>query len=912
MVRARRTIFAGFCGGLLAGVLDALPSLGNAEGILTLANRIHLVIIDASLGALAGAALALVFVGWALALRRLLGETPWRSGEHAVALLLASPLLVYDAFALFHGHRAARIPAHQLLSVALVLLGAAGIWGAVTVWAWLLPRAEVIGEGTATSAGKRVRLLGAGLALLIAALVAGRANRTILPRLYHWFHLSLSLVQLVLCILAARLFLAMGRRLLCKRWSWAVVAGAVVLLGVAGAVERPVLSHSQSLRFFIFEKTQLASLFARVLPTPGPDLAAAGATTAGAADLAAAKAALPPLPQAPPPHGSDVVLITIDAQRADLLGCYGYPRATSPNIDKLAARGVRFAHTYTQAPHTSFSLASVMIGKYYATLARLARSQGHETIAKVLRRYGWKTAAFFPPAVFYIDAEKMQAFESTYFDFEYVKYEYLDAQARVGQIARFLDSEHPKKLFLWLHLFEPHEPYVSHPGFDFGPRDIDRYDSEIAYADEAVGKVVALLQRKRPGAIIILAADHGEEFGEHGGRYHGTTLFEEQEHVPLIVVAPGLVPHVVTGPTQLIDIPATILGLLDIPQSARMLGTDLGPWLASPPAPSSRLPPVFAEVEDKRMVVSGTHKLICNISKDYCSLFDLKADPGEHHDLADQQPHEVAALRRTLDGWLSEQARYEGQLVGAAGGKGDLARAIERARLGEAGAAEPLAEKLLGTAPLSARREAASLIVTALPPRPETLPRLLAVASAARDDVIRDWAAVAATRLGSDRVSARMHAMLASEPTEDTATVRTYAALALAEHGDRTGVPVLCDALDSCDDDVLLCRRCLAALGKLGDTRAVAPLIAHLPYVRTRLETVKALSAIASDRSVPALIDRLETDEYVPVRAAAAQALGRIGGARAVQALGVAERHEGEPLVVTAVRKALLALGRKP
>jgi len=124
-----------------------------------------------------------------------------------------------------------------------------------------------------------------------------------------------------------------------------------------------------------------------------------------------------------------------------------------------------------------------------------------------MRRYGWKTAAFFPPAVFFIDAQKMKTFETNNFDFEYVKYEYLDADQRVEQIDDFFRKENPRRVFLWLHLFEPHEPYQAHPGHDFGSRDIDRYDSEIAYCDAVVGRVIAYLQRERPNAIIVVAAE---------------------------------------------------------------------------------------------------------------------------------------------------------------------------------------------------------------------------------------------------------------------------------------------------------------------------------------------------------------------------------------------------------------------
>src|SRR5208283_3748244 len=273
-----------------------------------------------------------------------------------------------------------------------------------------------------------------------------------------------------------------------------LLAAVALVVAVLVARERSVMGASQNLRFFAYEKTQVTSLALRLLParhTRRPGTARPGAPLAAAS----------PLPEGPHRPDADVVLITVDATRADHVGAYGYARSTTPNIDALARRGVRFERAYAQAPHTSFSIASLMTGKYYPTLARLAPQSQHETLPLTLRRYGWKTAAFFPPAVFFIDAQKMKTFEASNFDFEYVKYEYLDAEQRVEQIDDFFRKENPRKVFLWLHLFEPHEPYQAHKGYEFGSRDVDRYDSEIAYSDAVVGRVIAYLQKERPNAI---------------------------------------------------------------------------------------------------------------------------------------------------------------------------------------------------------------------------------------------------------------------------------------------------------------------------------------------------------------------------------------------------------------------------
>jgi arylsulfatase A-like enzyme len=902
MGRVRRAIFAGFWGGMLAGVLDALAALLVSGNLLGFSNRLHVLAVGVGLGTMAGSTLAMVFSGWSFALEQLLGRSRWVSGAHAVALLLSSPLLVYDSFALFQGARAARIPAHHLLATLLIVLGVGCVWGAATLWGWLCARAE--------SGHKRGALFVLGLALALFALATSWLNQTLLPRLYHWFHLSLALFELVMCVLGVRLLLATRRRVLDKRWSWVLACLAFATFMTATMAERATLARSQALRFFIHDKTQLASLFVRALLPPKTPPKMPTKTQAGPAAPFPDADAEPPLAQGPHRPDSDIVLITVDALRPDHLGCYGYKRRTTPNIDRLAARGVRFEHAYTQAPHTSFSLASLMIGKYYPTLARVAPLETHETLAKILRRYGWKTAAFFPPAVFFIDTHKMKTFESSNFDFEYVKYEFLDAEGRLGQIEDFLNAENPKKLFLWLHLFEPHEPYARHAGFDFGASDLDRYDSEIAYSDFVLGKLFALLEKKRPGAIVILAADHGEEFGEHGGHYHGTTLFEEQVRVPLIVAFPGLTPHAVSGPVELVDVSATILGLLDLPLPARMRGTDLRPWLAMPPAPVERLPPVFAELEDKRMVVLGTEKLICDVGQDFCSFFDLATDAGERHDRADARPERVGLLRWRLETWLGQQARYEANLVGAARGEGELARAIERARLGDASVALSLATMLRGDSPIAARREAASLLVTALPPKPDSKDALLAAASGADAEDIRDWAAVAAMRVGALEVRERLRTLVAKPASEATQALHVHAALALAEKSDAAGVVVLANGLDGCAGDVPLCKRMLGALGKLGDRRAVPALIEHLAFVQTRRETVEALSAIADTAAVPALIGRLQNDEYVPVRVLAAEALGRLGGARAMQALQGALAREKEASVLASIRAALAARDR--
>ncbi len=295
MNSARRAIFAGFWGGLLAGLLDGIATLLASPGMLDGAQRFHLIAIDSGLGALAGAGLAVVFVGWTLAMQRQPARSRRLSAAHAVALLLALPVVAYDSFALFHGTQASSVPGHRLISVFLIIIASVVIWAAVTLWCRLLGRVEPGDGGVVPSGRAKILNLGIGIGLVFVALVAGSTNRHVLPRLYHWFHLTLTLLSLLSCVLAVRLLLGLGRRILGKRWSWILAATALVALVAGGLVERSVLTHSQSLRYFIYEKTQLASLFvtpvalAQVARTPpgncrgGASAApfAHGATSAG-------------------------------------------------------------------------------------------------------------------------------------------------------------------------------------------------------------------------------------------------------------------------------------------------------------------------------------------------------------------------------------------------------------------------------------------------------------------------------------------------------------------------------------------------------------------------------------------------------------------------------------------------------
>ncbi|MCA9665383.1 MAG: sulfatase, partial [Myxococcales bacterium] len=545
-----------------------------------------------------------------------------------IIAILGAPFCAVVAAQMFAGRRASQITGKHFIAIGVGLGGVAALYGVARVCVAARDRLRV------QRWGKSAALALAALCLALAAALYWTDQR-VLPRLYPFFHKALAVGVVICCQLAVYALYAGFRP--SSPWIGRLAEPQLALIAVAACVGLCAVSIRQvgrSARLLALSHQHAAlqskalslARGLRIAPRLRPrGLAAplAGAGSARGTKPRRNKGA--PLAAGPRVPDANLLLITVDALRADHLGVYGYKRKTSPNIDSWAkAGGVVFARGYAAVPHTSFSLTSLMTGKHVYS----AGTSRHQTLAAVLRRYGYKTGGFFPPAVFYIDGDRFAAFRAARFDFEYVKYEFLDAKARVDQVLSFLRTQGSKrKVFVWAHFFEPHEPYVAHDGFDFGSRGIDRYDGEIAYVDRQIGRLIRGAMALRKQTSVVLTGDHGEAFGEHSSFYHGNTLYEEQVRVPLIISAPGVKPRFVDGPAQTIDIAATLLSLVDIPVPAGMHGRDLGPWLGGEHA--ERLPPAFSQIEHKKAVTAGHDKLIYDTVWGYSELYDLKKDPAE-------------------------------------------------------------------------------------------------------------------------------------------------------------------------------------------------------------------------------------------------------------------------------------------
>ena len=349
--------------------------------------------------------------------------------------------------------------------------------------------------------GRAVVLLAFGLSAIVAELV----NNSVLVRLYPAFHVGLSLTSGALAGAVFALASPLGSP---SRAPWRR-ALPWLALGLAAIVCVPasrVVSGFDNFRWLVAESSatlgwgvEAASLLA---PPPPLD-----------EDLSAL-----PLGSHRPTgeidfRGRDIVLISIDALRADHLGSYGYERPTSPAIDALAKEGVVFEASYAPTPHTSYSITSLMTGKYMRPLLLQEAGTDSELWAGLLQTYDYRTAGFYPPAVFFIDTPRFEKFKEEKLGFEYAKVEFAEGPKRHEQIEGYLKTvPSDRRVFLWAHLFGPHEPYEAHEEYNFGTRDIDLYDSEVRAADESVRAIVALARARDPNALIILTADHGEEF----------------------------------------------------------------------------------------------------------------------------------------------------------------------------------------------------------------------------------------------------------------------------------------------------------------------------------------------------------------------------------------------------------------
>jgi len=406
-------------------------------------------------------------------------------------------------------------------------------------------------------------------------------------------------------------------------------------------------------------------------------------------------------PPLPPLEDLNVLLIVVDTMGAGHVGHLNEGLGTTPNIDRLASEGVTFTHALSPAPWTQPAIASLLTGltpSHHGVLHLFDKlGRQNTTLAEMLGQRGFSTSGVVTHNLLKPVLGFAQGFRR--FDHSAIAgHGGISSPKATGIALDELRRLKDQRFFLMVHLFDPHSEYLHHPDFDRtsdyqGPvRDFDMeitklrerrgemtdsdltflrglYHEEIAFTDHHIGMILDELDSLglEENTLVILTADHGEEFMEHDWIGHTRHLYDTLVHVPLVFRLPGrFEPRSVDSPVSLLDVPATLNDMLDRPFEQDWDGQSLVPLLRSGKVPKERAlfsevaflaPPrergtLLAEKEAfKSAVTVGEWKLIHDLDKGIWELCDRGADPGEMVNLYEVDDPRVNELRPLLLGW---------------------------------------------------------------------------------------------------------------------------------------------------------------------------------------------------------------------------------------------------------------------
>jgi arylsulfatase A-like enzyme len=383
----------------------------------------------------------------------------------------------------------------------------------------------------------------------------------------------------------------------------------------------------------------------------------------------------------------NIVLISVDTLRADHMGCYGYGRNTTPNIDRLAKESLLFENAYSQAPDTMPALRAIMTGRVISNENRediISYYHNATFLAEILGKKGYLTAGFTDHRGLGNKNEDehmlVKGFES-FQNFGTSRSE-VTSHKLTEKVINWLEQSYKKKFFLWIHYFDPHfnyNPLSEYEGlFGFSQGDCGRvcngvdikkireieesltkeeieslvslHQAEIFYTDEHIGKILDSVKELNleGDTVIILTADHGEEFKERTRIGHRLTVYNELIHVPLVIKIPKQKPNrikVSIGTKEIFN----ILSNLILNKDVEFDDEDI----------ISRTYLYFKGGETKPnyfTIVSGNYKYICNPTTGKEEFYDLKVDPGEKRNLAKKfrDRKQKRRLKHKLLSWIDK------------------------------------------------------------------------------------------------------------------------------------------------------------------------------------------------------------------------------------------------------------------
>jgi arylsulfatase A-like enzyme len=396
-------------------------------------------------------------------------------------------------------------------------------------------------------------------------------------------------------------------------------------------------------------------------------------------DLKEAPAGFAELNQAPLPEklANNILFLTVDCLRADHLGTYGYSRDLSPNIDRFAAKAVVFEKAYTVGTNTGHGFSGIALSNYgegifdekTLAVAEVIAASGRDTAAiagprlgKWLNKSRWDSykkiiTRGLQTVVHGKTKEKARSKDQTWF-----------AEKLTDHTIEYLEDHKDRPFYAWVHYSDLHakeKDYTKHGTKDLGSRPVDIYDGNIEYIDEHLGRLFSYLESSGliDSTVVVISADHGEEFLEHGQQYHNGRPYPEQTHVPMILWYPGAKPVRVKDPVSSIDLGPTFLRSLGLLPPREYAGVDMRQTIAG----LTKGRKIFIETPRNVpqgdffawAVIDGDWRLIYDLVGNTYELYNEATDPGCRKNLIDREPERAKEMKALLGQWLDVQSQHK-------------------------------------------------------------------------------------------------------------------------------------------------------------------------------------------------------------------------------------------------------------